>query len=122
METRVLRQSVPCNGCTACCRNDFIALHPECGDDPRQYQCTLQYNPVTKKECWVLDRKEDESCVYLGPNGCTIYDRAPTICREFDCRRMFLLLDRATRRMSIRKGLMSKEVLDAGRKRLHTLK
>ena len=30
------------------------------------------------------------SCVYLGDAGCTIHERAPYVCRKFDCRVRFL--------------------------------
>ena len=34
-----------------------------------------------------LERNEDESCVYLDERGaCSIYERRPKLCRNFDCR------------------------------------
>ena len=39
--------SVPCAGCTACCQNDVLMLHPEMGDDPAQYQTVPIIHPIT---------------------------------------------------------------------------
>jgi hypothetical protein len=117
------RTEVPCNGCTACCRGALF-LHPESGaylrpkDDPKEYRYHLAVNPVTGEAAWCLDRKEDGSCVYLGDAGCTIRDRAPTVCREFDCRGLFKMFNRRERKDFVKRGLLSKDVLDAGRQRL----
>jgi uncharacterized protein len=117
----VLRASVPCNGCRACCHGDLIVLHPENGDDPSAYETEPFSHPLTGKPCLALKHKHNGECVYLGPEGCTIHDRAPVICREFDCRRMYLSVPRAERRRLISAGVLDKEVLEAGRKRVHTL-
>ncbi|HWS65686.1 MAG TPA: YkgJ family cysteine cluster protein [Steroidobacteraceae bacterium] len=115
------RASVPCNGCTLCCKGDLIVLHPEDGDDPSQYETYVERSPLTGKPVLALMRNAKNECVYLGHDGCTIHERAPLICREFDCRRMYKALDRKTRRRAISTGWMTKDILDAGRKRLHTL-
>lgn len=112
---------VSCNGCRACCMGDLIVLHPENGDSPEEYDCEVVVNPITRKPVFALRRNEKNECVYLGPDGCTIHDRAPTICREFDCRRFFLGFSRTERRMMVSKGIMTKVVFDAGRARVHTL-
>lgn len=72
---------VPCGTCTECCKGDAIFLHPECGDDPAQYE-TENYQGRT-----ILKHHPNGDCVYLDrQRGCTIHDRRPTICREMDCR------------------------------------
>lgn len=35
----------------------------------------------------MLAHKANGECVYLGKKGCTIHDRAPIVCKAFDCRR-----------------------------------
>jgi uncharacterized protein len=115
------RASVPCNGCTACCRHDLIVLHPECGDDVASYDTYQMPHPFLPKVVYALKRRANGDCVYLGPQGCTIYERAPTICREFDCRKQYLMHSRAQRRELVAKGLYDKAVLEAGRQRVHTL-
>lgn len=74
---------VPCGGCTRCCRNDSVRLLPD--DDPGQYQTQPHpYIPGAK----MLAHTQTGDCVYLGPQGCTIHDRKPLMCREMDCRRI----------------------------------
>lgn len=115
------RTSVPCNGCTACCRNDLLILHPEMGDDPSTYETMQVTNPLTGSPSFALKHKPEGGCFYLGPDGCTIHDRAPAICREFDCRKLFQRFTRAERRRAVRSGWADKSVFDAGRKRLTSL-
>lgn len=118
----VERAAVPCNGCSACCRNDLIVLYPEDGDVVASYQTVEVTNPLTGALVRALDSKPDGSCVYLGDHGCTIHDRAPLVCRRFDCRRFVLELgDRASRRRLIREGIVTKDVVAAGVARMHTL-
>ena len=115
------RVSVPCGACRACCRSDAVFLHPEMGDDPTLYQTVKTTHPLTGQSAHMLAHKKNGECVYLGEGGCTIHDRAPAICREFDCRRMYLQTPRIDRKRMIREGVFSKAVFDAGRDRLETL-
>lgn len=112
---------VPCNGCTACCKNDLLILHPECGDDPNQYETMAVVNPLTGKDAIALKHKPEGGCIYLSAHGCTIHGLAPAICREFDCRKLFLRLSRNDRRAMIKNGLADGDVFKAGRLRLNTL-
>lgn len=114
-------RTVPCNGCRACCLTDLIILHPECGDRPDDYQTVDVSHPFTGQRVKALARKANLECVYLDDQGCTIHDRAPAICREFDCRRMYLGYTRAERKRMVRDGLMGKDVFEAGRERLASL-
>ena len=110
-------RSVPCNGCTLCCVNDLIVLHPECGDDAGSYITTAAFNPITGKPVLALAKQPGSNrCIYLGDAGCTIHDRAPVICKEFDCGGLYLRFDRATRRRVVRSGLGSAAVFEQGRR------
>lgn len=119
------RATVPCNGCTACCRYDLIMLDPEHGDRAELYLTEPARNPITGELGLALQQKRDGGCVYLGEHGCTIHDRAPAICREFDCRKFYrdsyMARPRPERRRLLRNHLIGKAVLEAGRSRLHTL-
>lgn len=115
------RASVPCNGCRLCCINDMIVLHPEEGDDPASYETERIRHPLTGEPALMLKHKPNGECIYLGASGCTIHDRAPLICRKFDCRKMYLRFSRAERKRMIRAGLLDRDKLDAGRDRVHTL-
>jgi Fe-S-cluster containining protein len=117
-----VRAPVPCNGCRLCCINDMIILHPEKGDRPAEYLTVEIRHPFTWKPAKMLQHKPNGDCIYLGETGCTIHDRAPLICREYDCRRQYLSMTRAERRKAVAIGLMDRPKLEAGRQRLHTLK
>lgn len=106
------RQAVPCNGCTECCRHGGIVLIPE-HDDPADY-LTTEVDGIH-----LLQVKPDKSCVYLGEQGqgCTIHDRAPIVCRMFDCRDHWRKTSRAERRRLVAQGSCSKEVFHIGRRK-----
>jgi uncharacterized protein len=111
--------NVPCNGCRACCLHDTIPLLPERGDLIWTYEHEVIATAAGPTA--VLRYGETGECIYLGPDGCTIHDRAPAICRAFDCREIFLSKTRAERLALIKSGVVSNEVFLAGRKRLKTL-
>lgn len=110
---------VQCNGCTACCKHDRIFLGRT--DDPRTYRCHEEVAPNGKRYA-VLDRNQDGSCVYLMPNGCGIFDRAPAICRRMDCRTLYRDTEPAERAQRAIENPQMVLVYRAGRERLHTLK
>jgi Fe-S-cluster containining protein len=111
---------VPCDGCTACCRNELVILHPEDGDVISTYRTHPIRHPMTGALAFALDHKPNGDCVYLGESGCTIHNRAPAVCRSFDCRRLYSLLTSKQRREQSKDPIM-KTRLDAGKKRLGTL-
>lgn len=110
---------VPCGPCRACCRHDLIRLLPERGDLIWTYEHEVVATPSGPAA--VLRCAKDGSCIYLGPGGCTIHDRAPAVCRAFDCRDLFSSKTSTERRAMVKSGVASKEVLLAGRQRLRTL-
>jgi Fe-S-cluster containining protein len=82
------RRDVACAGCTACCRHEIIFLHPADGDRPETYLTRRVTNPLSGERVVALQQKPNGDCVYLEPErGCSIHERAPVICREFDCAR-----------------------------------
>lgn len=114
------RADVPCGSCHLCCRGDVIMLLPDEGDDVASYEHEIVTLPGVGTGA-VLKKGRDGNCIYLGPDGCTIHDRAPTICRIFDCRRWFMSKTRAERRRLVASGLADKEIFEAGRQRLASL-
>ena len=110
---------VPCNGCTACCRNTApIGIWPSHGDNLAFY---IQRDMVEEfvetidghtGTGYALRRKPHGDCHFLGDSGCTIYDHRPYQCRTFDCRAFYASLTRQQRRRGIRKGELNPEVLD----------
>lgn len=111
----MLAVSVPCGGCTACCKGEAVYLVP--GDAVASY--LVEMSPGGKG--LVLQRKANGECVYLDASGCTIHDRAPTLCKVYDCRRQYQMYSRLTRRKMQSQGLLDAAVMEAGRKRVHTL-
>jgi Fe-S-cluster containining protein len=72
---------VPCNGCTLCCQDDAIRLTGE--DNPDDY-ITETHPYITG--ALMLAHKPNGDCIYLDETGCSIHDRAPSLCRSADCR------------------------------------
>ncbi|WP_414461742.1 YkgJ family cysteine cluster protein [Hyphomicrobium sp. DY-1] len=108
-----LRDStVICAGCRLCCQNrSLVPLLREYGDRPEDYETQTIYGLTA------LAMKSNGDCVYLGDDGCTIYDRRPIICRKYDCAEHYRSLTRAQRKEAIAQKMISKEVLAAGRAR-----
>lgn len=117
-----MRSPVPCNGCTLCCTNgDAIILRADLGDDVESYEHEPGRHPFTGEPTVQLKHKPNGDCVYLGEGGCTIHDRAPLICRRFDCRTLYQKYSRKERRRLVASGATMQAVLDAGRERLGSL-
>ena len=75
---------VPCNGCRMCCYHPRIEVEPQ--DDIRHLDIETREDGGQ-----TLRRREDGSCVHLGPEGCTVYAHRPRGCRTYDCRLFSLL-------------------------------
>lgn len=108
--------TVPCNGCTLCCKNDLIVLHPEAGDNPLLYQTDVVTHPLTGALTHALKHKPNGDCIYLGDSGCTIYSNRPLICRAYDCGKQYAMYTRADRKRLIKAGIGCKDKFDQGRK------
>jgi len=108
-----LPSRVPCGNCRACCSSDRVMLGPS--DDPRAYRWHVEDGYA------VLDRQSNGDCVYLTDRGCSMHDRAPSICRRFDCRVLFLTTPEEIRQRRIRENPQMAEVYLAGSARADTL-
>ena len=86
--------SVPCGSCTLCCHGKVFLSADE---DANGLPTTLDVR-VDGKRLRRLLTIADGSCVHLGPDGCTVYDRRPRICRAFDCREHYHLPSAERRR------------------------
>ena len=77
--------TVPCGGCTACCRSyEEIYIEPTDAIPPADTEQTAAGDTV-------LRRQADGACVYLVNEQCQIYDRRPHACRSYDCRAQLVL-------------------------------
>ena len=114
------RKVVPCEGCTACCRRERVILSPEHGDVIDDYLVTPNRKGIDGPVEWMLGHQLNGDCIYLGNNGCTIHDRAPWACRQFDCRRWLSGFPKAMQELLLPDDIDG-AVLAAARKRMHTL-
>lgn len=102
--------TLACAGCTACCRERVVLT---VADDPTLYRTeTIDLKGSSRV---VLEHVND-TCIYLGPTGCTIYASRPYVCRTYDCRVQFIL----TRR-NARKQTANQAVWKSARARLDSL-
>lgn len=107
---------VPCKTCTACCRGDILVLP---GDSHRDYE-TVEFNHPFMGPSVRLAQNPDGTCIYL-KDGCLIYDKRPTVCKAFDCRKFYgLFMDAPEdeRQFIVETGLIGRDVIEAGRSRL----
>lgn len=103
---------VPCNGCTICCDRDAIFIDPELGDKVEDYQ-TIEFGGFD-----ILDHKKDGTCIYLEKEGCSIYEKRPAVCREFDCRRFVERVPKKTMIFYLKRGIITKAALRRGKELL----
>lgn len=66
-----------CGSCSACCRGFNVAIT---ADEAERFDHTRDGDRL------LLRRDRFGRCIYLGPNGCTVYEHRPQICRDYDCR------------------------------------
>lgn len=103
--------TVPCGSCVACCKRDRITLMPE---EAGRFHWHFEGGQI------VLDRKPNGECVYLD-KGCAVHDDQPTLCRQFDCRVLFLNTPKTKRKIRIQQNPTMAEVYRAGKSRLATM-
>ncbi len=109
----ISRRDVPCNGCTLCCQGDAIRLLPE--DDAGAF-ATVPHPYLAGAR--MIAHKANGDCVYLGEGGCTIHERAPSLCRSADCRSLAVKLDFVAAVALHRSGRLDLRVWDQGQKLL----
>ncbi len=85
MKTFIIGQ-VPCGDCRLCCTNELVQV----GWDENGFEL----RPGTR----FLAMKDNKECVYLRPEGCSVYERRPKVCREFDCRYLAVKVSEAAAR------------------------
>ena len=80
--------TVPCAGCTACCRSSFfVHIGPEETEALRRIPPELLVRaPGLPDGYKVLGYDERGHCPMLVDDRCSIYEHRPLTCRKFDCR------------------------------------
>jgi len=103
------RAEVPCGDCHLCCK----MWTPLTEEEYASYEWGWVHHAGQTRRA--LKRKPNGDCVYLGDSGCTIHEKAPKICREFDCRWLYRNSNRAGRREAAKAGTVSKPIWERGR-------
>jgi hypothetical protein len=80
--------TVPCDGCTACCRSSFfVHIGPDETETLRRIPSALLVRaPGLPDGYRVLGYDERGHCPMLVDDRCSIYEHRPVTCRKFDCR------------------------------------
>ncbi|MFH1828845.1 MAG: YkgJ family cysteine cluster protein [Nanoarchaeota archaeon] len=79
-----------CNQCGVCCRLFVINLNEE-EYNSRKYKTIFEeFGIVDFEEAELtganfIAQNEDDSCIYLKDNRCSIHERRPQSCRKFFC-------------------------------------
>lgn len=74
---------VDCTGCHECCRFFNIPLSP--------YETTWIEHEDTDGMIHIK-KKPDGTCIYLKEGKCSIYNKRPIACREYDCRNDYRIM------------------------------
>ena len=82
-----------CQRCHECCRQPgFVYLSADEAEASAShlkmdvYHFVDQYCDIQDRRKLVLKKHSDESCVFLGDQGCMIHPKKPLQCREFPVR------------------------------------
>ena len=77
--------SYVCNACNRCCHNYLIRVNPY---EVLRLAQFLKLSTTDFIEQYVasetaLIHKEDDTCVFLGPQGCSVHPARPLVCRVY---------------------------------------
>lgn len=84
--TRATPFSYACGRCSRCCRDKGIALNPYEAlrlARNRGLSTTEFIARHTERAGTLLRRRDDGSCVFLGPAGCEVHPDRPLVCRIY---------------------------------------
>jgi Fe-S-cluster containining protein len=70
-----------CQGCGACCVGLRVEVRPSIDDVPEDLICVDEEGDTP---ILVMQQRDDGSCVALVGGECSIYDRRPQVCRDFE--------------------------------------
>ncbi len=80
---------IKCTQCCVCCRLFLINLTEEeyiSGKYKTQFDEFIKdFREAESVGANILKQKEDESCIYLKNNKCSIHSQRPRACRNFFC-------------------------------------
>src|SRR5258708_2608318 len=77
----------PCGGCRHCCRQHLVAVNGyESARLARRLGLTdeaFRARYTRRGEGAQLAHTADDDCIFLGPDGCTVYTDRPLTCRLY---------------------------------------
>lgn len=89
------RSFVKCGACNKCCHGEIVLIDNRF-ESPAEYDTEPHAGSDIVRQ--LRRSSKTGACVYLGPEGCTIYERRPLMCRAFDCVQWLSAFDRGSRR------------------------
>jgi len=112
---------VPCGTCHACCHSP-VEIRPDWGDNPDDYEHGIYVDTSAPNSMALFTLNMVGGACYALKNGrCSIWAKRPSICRSFDCRKIFLMYTKEERRELVAKKYFVRAIMDAGRNRADTL-
>jgi hypothetical protein len=125
--------SVPCGGCTLCCRSgELIVVTKGDAPPPEGWRFMVGGDATAAAAAaaaaalgvdgvvGALAQREDGACVYMTEDGCAIHPWAPMVCKAFTCAGLYEQTPRAQRR-AFASGSAYHKALYAQGRRMHTL-
>lgn len=109
--------SLPCDGCTACCRGEqLVVLFSD--DDSR----LLDRAVLKPNDTWIgwLRHNLNGDCAWLEAGRCAAYEFRPKVCRAFSCVGLWFGMPAGERLKMLRESLGVDEIYLAA-VRLHRL-
>ncbi len=81
-----------CNQCGVCCKIFLITLNEEEYRSGRyktmfeMFGVVEDFEEAQRDGSNILAQHDDESCIYLEDNKCSIHDSKPSACKNFFCK------------------------------------
>lgn len=80
-----------CHSCGSCCRLFLINLTEKELNSGKFLTESFNHDhfedfaSIEEYGLNILKKNDDESCIYLLDNKCSVYDNRPEVCRDFSC-------------------------------------
>jgi Fe-S-cluster containining protein len=107
---------IDCGACNKCCKGNTLVVITE--NDRQDFYVTQTYKLPDGRVVEALQFQANGDCFYLIDGKCSIHGEHPLVCQAFNCMAEFCHYSRQERRLLIKQGMLSADVLDEGRKRL----
>ena len=75
-----------CGSCQACCQEALVRVNEEDVQRWRKeqrYEILLCLETMVGNSAYLIHKKENDECIFLTPDGCSIYPTRPQVCKDF---------------------------------------